>query len=1307
MRQTMKKPIALLLVLVQLFVLCPVLQPQAKAAEPESPVLNETIIGTVQFGSFNYLSGSNGKEAADYVMPFVYTDDYFAASAIQPNVTGKEMNWDKLEDKSLATASMNFTMACFGSNEEITNVADYESDYDKNGVQYLQKCRFENIETNNYEYDGSNPLTKENKYNKFPSKDSVGVIIGSKQIKVYNPDTQKNETYTLVAVGVRGAGYGAEWASNVTLGTGTQSKEHQGFRDGADKVEYKLDDYLNQHGITASQNVKFWVCGYSRAGAIANLVAGDLSAKSKYNVAKENVYGYTYESAAGADKTVDPNGTVYPNIHNIMNKMDVVPRVSADFFGNNRYGVDYIVPNYANASANNLNANYYNRMYKILQTIATGYFDKDGNAQEDPAVTNAKPGTYPVDGTIQVHQFEIKSATNGSFGAVPYTGRWGNQPSGTDIGTKSGSNYYIKLDTYLDKLVNMMFGSKAWDYNPRNASATITNTNHMTHRQKFATKQNGQSESYQDAMRDLVGIALGTPGAKLSDMFDDIAGTLFSNLLDAAQLLLSITGNRLGWFSNGYDDHPDDEHAETVSGHMKDLLYGVLKDKYPFSENRTTTQTAINTLSPVLTRLFLYDRSNYGSQYLGTLLKYALGTILVTHTPGLDVSWQMAMDDNYTSDYRELTFPIDADVKIFRFRDGVDGTFTATGILDTTSPTVYDNGDAAGALVAEVKNAAFVPVKDPLGNDRDTLDQRISVKTDSSGTLQVVRYPADLNLRFDAKNASTQDVETASALAFRPQDATATSMKATYTRLDNGNINQDSVRLEQLVGSYDSTVASALTNKTANSNVMMNAGDTLRVFTYAATNRLEQNASKSGGFDVFLDRKPTTTVVDYASTDGITDGTESNPLLLGTVNQQETTKTVQNGLRVRSTVSTVPASSIYYDDDFADTALTGNPGDTIFSSVAATLDVDGTTQYWYQFSGSRIDVYCTTYNQEGTGETAVKPGYVQAKIVGADKETVLQTAAIRNQSDDVRYNVPTISFDGLTPGETYYLVLNVLGSSNYKLDGIRVYNAIADQSVYDGSTEQYAAFINLRDALVNNESAYNAFTHDVMTGALFVDDTDRLNTQQQAIDAQTGEPIVDENNQPVMMEAYESTFEAYQKNSPKSEIYLAKNQAITFKLTETALQEGTNLWVGLSAPDAGKNTGTVTISGVEQPVNSAVDTYYEITSAMIGANGTVTIKNTTDNLIAVTNLKITGNETIYNAANASEAKSLSAEDGAVVLSLADVIPMVFEPVTVESIQSAAAVSDPTPTPDLSALIQQLISTFVQSLFSSISRLFGN
>ena len=289
---------------------------------------------------------------------------------------------------------------------------------------------------------------------------------------------------------------------------------------------------------------------------------------------------------------------------------------------------------------------------------------------------------------------------------------------------------------------------------------------------------------------------------------------------------------------------------------------------------------------------------------------------------------------------------------------------------------------------------------------------------------------------------------------------------------------------------------------------------------------------------------------------------------------------------------------------------------------------------------------------------------IQAKLEDGSLQTV------KNQSLTTRYNVPTISFRDLAPGVQHTLTMNILGSSNYKLDGVRIYNPMQDQTKYAETDEQYATYINLREALINNGlsstepvsvTEVGEDDYAAVFGALFVDDVSKMALSHDVThDDGTVETVTD----------YANVFEAYQKNSPKHEIYLVNNQAIVFVLSADAVTAAANgnLWIGLSAPDADKQSGTVEFKAdVTQTLGTALDEYYPITSDRIGANNTVTIKNIGSNMISVTNLKITGNAEIYNAANGAKASG----DGAAPMVLADAMPLVFEPLTMQTVKIAA------------------------------------
>lgn len=170
-------------------------------------------------------------------------------------------------------------------------------------------------------------------YEKDPTADSIAVIVGSKKIG----------NKTLVALAVRSGGYGNEWASNFTMG---ERRDHQGFNDAKNQTIKFLRNYLRTNKIKGKVN--FWITGYSRGAATANLVAAAIDRKELYNsdirYTKKDVYAYTFETPAGADELSDPNSSKYNNIFNVINITDLVTYVAPAELGFYRYGVDKFLP---------------------------------------------------------------------------------------------------------------------------------------------------------------------------------------------------------------------------------------------------------------------------------------------------------------------------------------------------------------------------------------------------------------------------------------------------------------------------------------------------------------------------------------------------------------------------------------------------------------------------------------------------------------------------------------------------------------------------------------------------------------------------------------------------------------------------------------------------------------------------------------------------------------------------------------------------------------------------------------------------
>ncbi len=159
---------------------------------------------------------------------------------------------------------------------------------------------------------------------------TVGYALGKKAMK---------DGSTLIAVTLRGGGYGAEWGSNFEMGPGTK---HAGFEKSANQVTEAIQNYLKD----ISGDVKFWITGFSRGAAVANVVAhqiNELIADETIHATPSDVFAYTFESP----RTVisdDPEANVDFNIFNIVNPCDLVTVIPPVEWGYVRYGTDCEIP---------------------------------------------------------------------------------------------------------------------------------------------------------------------------------------------------------------------------------------------------------------------------------------------------------------------------------------------------------------------------------------------------------------------------------------------------------------------------------------------------------------------------------------------------------------------------------------------------------------------------------------------------------------------------------------------------------------------------------------------------------------------------------------------------------------------------------------------------------------------------------------------------------------------------------------------------------------------------------------------------
>lgn len=261
----------------------------------------------------------------------------------------------------LATMSISMAVSAFG--RQTTDVGDNEYANHFANVKQL----FSDIGCADVNFFANEDYQQKPAY--YGEKDrlsTIGVAISQKEISM------NGETYTLVPIAIRGGGYEVEWSSNVTIGS---SNEAAGFADAADQAYKHVQNYIRDYGLTEKVlegKVKFWVVGYSRAGATANLTAKRLI--DYYTYVGNQVFGYTFEAPMGGVESAKVgmpytgNGT-YPTIHNTINELDFVTLVAPSEMGFIRYGVDHLVGTDYNNGITVDTAEYQRRLQSMLTQL--------------------------------------------------------------------------------------------------------------------------------------------------------------------------------------------------------------------------------------------------------------------------------------------------------------------------------------------------------------------------------------------------------------------------------------------------------------------------------------------------------------------------------------------------------------------------------------------------------------------------------------------------------------------------------------------------------------------------------------------------------------------------------------------------------------------------------------------------------------------------------------------------------------------------------------------------------------------------
>lgn len=271
----------------------------------------------------------------------------------------------------------------------------------------------------------------------------------------------------------------------------------------------------------------------------------------------------------------------------------------------------------------------------------------------------------------------------------------------------------------------------------------------------------------------------------------------------------------------------------------------------------------------------------------------------------------------------------------------------------------------------------------------------------------------------------------------------------------------------------------------------------------------------------------------------------------------------------------------------------------------------------FTFKGTGFDIISLTDNTSGAifvdvvGKTK---GITQKLVVnnyyGYDYDaTTGEWKTTDKKNPNTLYQIPVMAVRDLGYDE-YNVVISVAYNTffdkttkqeySFWLDAVRVYDPMGkDNAIYNTGNEKeaYPQYIKLRSELKKLNSDGTA-----SSGALFIDGKENANISE------------------------------YANYGPNNEVYLAKGQAITFKLVGENLSKIATVQIGAKSPNSSaEKTATMKVGAdVKQEIlGTATEMYYDISAVKDGR--IVTITNTGEAILSLTNLKITyteGNQTV-------------------------------------------------------------------------------
>ena len=320
----------------------------------------------------------------------------------------------------------------------------------------------------------------------------------------------------------------------------------------------------------------------------------------------------------------------------------------------------------------------------------------------------------------------------------------------------------------------------------------------------------------------------------------------------------------------------------------------------------------------------------------------------------------------------------------------------------------------------------------------------------------------------------------------------------------------------------------------------------------------------------------------------------------------------------------VPASSIYYEDNFADedgntlinygkgwkllgtdtipgVSGDGNLGyDSKYNTGTSELVYSGGTIHYvpksdnivkadFTFTGQGIDIY-----SYASGDT----GRFMFRLYDENNKLLSSKSINTKYNSGGAYQLPVATFMG-DKSKTYRVEIIVPRNNAFYLDAVRIYNSVnVDKDKIDIDNEADAKFVSIREqSLLSNKA--DLFTVD---GNVFIDAYLKNNAKVVAI--------------PDKMDEY-TTY------GRKTEVVIAPGDSITLTLKDTTynkVQLGARIDAAVPANITGGSAdGKVLINSDNINIKSSTDMYYTV---KVKDNGEIKITNNTNKLLALTKLKL-------------------------------------------------------------------------------------